>query len=108
MSPKLVLIVAVLATTYAGPLVRFAAAPALAIALWRMVLSLIVITPLAVRQHTRWPSGRALMLMAVAGILLAAHFWMWIAALRMTSVASSVALVSTRPIFAALIYLGRI
>lgn len=103
MSPKLVLIVAVLATTYAGPIVRFAAAPALAIALWRMVLSLVVITPLAVRQHTRWPSGRALMLMGVAGILLAAHFWTWIASLRMTSVASSVALVSTRPIFAWLI-----
>src|SRR5882762_6345512 len=40
MSPLLVLIVAVLATTYAGPLVRFAAAPALAIAFWRLALVL--------------------------------------------------------------------
>ena len=40
MSPLLVLIVAVLATTYAGPIVRFAAAPALAIAFWRLTLVL--------------------------------------------------------------------
>src|SRR5439155_24193604 len=40
MSPLVVLIVAVLATTYAGPIVRFAAAPAVAIAFWRLVLVL--------------------------------------------------------------------
>src|SRR2546422_11504639 len=40
MSPLLVLIVAVLATSYAGPIVPFAAAPALAIAFWRLALVL--------------------------------------------------------------------
>jgi drug/metabolite transporter (DMT)-like permease len=39
-------------------------------------------------------------LMAVAGVLLGLHFWAWIASLRYTSVASSVVLVSLRPIFA--------
>src|ERR1051325_10848209 len=34
-SPLLVLITAVLATTYSGPIVRFATAPAVAIAFWR-------------------------------------------------------------------------
>src|SRR2546425_6244692 len=47
MSPLLVLIVAVLATTYAGPIVRFAAAPALAIAFWRLALVLPVTGGLA-------------------------------------------------------------
>src|SRR2546426_2833528 len=47
MSPLLVLIVAVLATTYAGPIVRFAAAPALAIAFWRLALVLPVTGRLA-------------------------------------------------------------
>jgi drug/metabolite transporter (DMT)-like permease len=38
-------------------------------------------------------------LMGFAGVLLAAHFWAWIASLRFTSVASSVLLVNLRPIF---------
>ena len=48
MSPLLVIIVAVLATTYAGPVVRFATAPALAIAFWRLALVLPVTGALAV------------------------------------------------------------
>src|SRR2546427_12544438 len=47
MSPLLVLIVAVLATTYAGPIVRFATAPALAVAFWRLVVVLPVTGALA-------------------------------------------------------------
>src|SRR5438067_2215044 len=52
MSPLLVLIVAVLATTYAGPIVRFAAAPALAIAFWRLALVLPVAGGLAVWERS--------------------------------------------------------
>ena len=52
MSPLLVLIVAVLATTYAGPIVRFAAAPAVAIAFWRLALVLPITGALA------WGEGR--------------------------------------------------
>src|SRR6266480_1162073 len=53
MSPLLVLIVAVLATSYAGPIVRFAAAPALAIAFWRLALVLPVTGGLAVLEGSR-------------------------------------------------------
>ena len=49
MSPLVVLILAVLATTYAGPIVRLAAAPALAIAFWRLTLVLRVTGGLSVR-----------------------------------------------------------
>jgi drug/metabolite transporter (DMT)-like permease len=38
--------------------------------------------------------------MALAGVLLACHFWSWIASLRFTTVASSVVLVSLKPVFA--------
>ncbi len=38
--------------------------------------------------------------MALAGILLAFHFWSWITSLRFTTVASSVVLVSLKPVFA--------
>ena len=108
MSPLLVLIVAVLATTYAGPIVRFAAAPALAIAFWRLVLVLPVTAALAwgagrgerLDRNVPLPSPLSLWLMALSGLLLALHFWSWIASLRYTSVASSVVLVSLKPVFA--------
>src|SRR2546426_9948645 len=104
MSPLLVLIVAVLATTYAGPIVRFAAAPALAIAFWRLAMVLPVTGALAALEGSReqragsrvarpilLPAPRSLVpLLALSGLLLALHFWSWIAALRFTTVASSV------------------
>src|SRR5216117_1035829 len=113
MSPLLVLIVAVLATSYAGPIVRFAAAPALAIAFWRLALVLPVTGGLAVLEGSReqgagssvtrqqlLPAPRSLLpLMVLSGLLLALHFWTWIASLRFTTVASSVVLVSLKPIF---------
>ncbi len=101
MSPLLVLIVAVLATTYAGPIVRFAVAPALAIAFWRLALVLPVTGVLAAQQGTAAPLRRGTaMLMTLAGLLLALHFWSWIASLRYTAVASSVVLVSLKSVFA--------
>src|SRR5881296_3744285 len=112
MSPLLVLILAVLATTYAGPIVRFAAAPALAIAFWRLTLVLPVTGGLAVLERSRErgavpsgaPQGTAprspLPLMTLSGLLLAIHFWSWVASLRFTTVASSVVLVSLKPVFA--------
>ncbi len=114
MSPLLVLIIAVLATTYAGPIVRFAAAPAIAIAFWRLALVLPVTGGLAVWEGSReqgagsrtshltlLPAPRSLRpLMTLSGVLLALHFWSWIASLRFTTVASSVVLVSLKPVFA--------
>src|SRR6266566_1029504 len=101
MSPLLVLVVAVLATTYAGPVVRFAAAPALAVSFWRLALVLPVTLLLGRREPAteRGRGRRDVALMALSGLFLAAHFWTWIASLRYTSVASSVLLVNLRPIF---------
>src|SRR5438046_7274187 len=101
MSPVVVLIAAVLATASAGPIVRFAVAPAVAIAFWRLVLVLPVTLGLAARERQRTRAVReAFPLMLLAGLFLAAHFWTWIASLRFTSVASSVVLVSLKPVFA--------
>jgi len=97
MSPRLILLLAVLATTYAGPIVRFATAPALAIAFWRLALVLPVVFGFALRERRyRWQEAG---LMVASGLLLALHFWMWIASLRFTTVASSVLLVNLRPVF---------
>jgi drug/metabolite transporter (DMT)-like permease len=103
MSPLFVLALAVLAVTYAAPVIRFATAPALAIAFWRLALVLPVTFALAWREpgeaREEERGGGTVALMALAGMLLAFHFWSWIASLRFTTVASSVLLVNLRPLF---------
>lgn len=104
-SPAAALFVAVLALSWAGPLIRFTAAPALAVAAWRLTLSVLFIAVvLAVRREAPPRLARRDWALAVAaGVFLAAHFWSWIASLSLTTVSSSVVLVSTQPVFVALL-----
>lgn len=100
--------VAVAAVSTSAPLIRGAEAPTLLIALWRNLLSLPLLAVwLVARREERaaWRdrSARDRRLSRVAGIFLAAHFATWIPSLSYTSVASSVALVATQPVWAALI-----
>lgn len=103
--PVLVLVVGVAAMSYAGPLVRFSSAPALVISAWRLTFSVAFIAlVLAFRRDSLVGlrlTGREWLQAVIAGLLLAAHFWSWIASLGMTTVSSSVVLVSTQPIFVA-------
>ncbi|HSJ10746.1 MAG TPA: DMT family transporter [Longimicrobiales bacterium] len=104
-SPTTALVVAVLAISWAGPLVRFSDAPALAVAAWRLILSMLIIGAVLLVRRTPPPRlSRADWLFAVAaGVFLAAHFWSWIASISLTTVSSSVVLVSTQPVFVALL-----
>lgn len=97
----LLLGVAVLAVSTSGPLIRFAAAPALALAMWRNLLAVPV--SLFVARRAPLPGRRDRRLIVLAGVFLAAHFATWIPSLSYTTVASSVALVATQPVWAALI-----
>lgn len=102
------LTVAVAAVSTSAPLIRGAAAPTLAIALWRNVLALPVLGGwVALRRDERrgWASRTAeeRRLSRLAGLFLAAHFATWVPSLSFTSVSSSVALVATQPVWAALI-----
>ena len=93
--------VAVLAVSLSAPLIRYAAAPALAVAMWRNALALPVLGVPAVRA--RRPDHRETRLIVLSGIFLAAHFATWVPSISYTTVASSVALVATQPVWAALI-----
>jgi len=104
----LLLGVAVVAISTSAPLIRGADAPTLAIAAWRNLLSLpvlglFVLLRRNLRGAWRSRSERDRRLSLLAGALLAAHFATWIPSLSYTSVASSVALVATQPVWAALI-----
>jgi drug/metabolite transporter (DMT)-like permease len=103
--PGLALVTAVLAVSWAGPLVRLTDAPALAVAAWRLLISVAFIgVVLLVRREPIPKLGRADWALAVtAGVFLAAHFWSWIASLDLTTVSSSAVLVSSQPVFVALL-----
>ncbi len=98
--------VAVVST--ASILIRYAqaeGASSLAIAAGRLAIAAAVLTPLALPKLWRELSAlsaRQLLLCAASGLLLAIHFWAWIASLEYTSVASSTALVTTNPLWVAL------
>ncbi|MFO7892539.1 MAG: DMT family transporter [Longimicrobiales bacterium] len=105
--PGVILLVAVLAMSWGGPLVRYATAPALAVAAWRVAFSVAFIAGVVLWRDRgraiRRLSGRDWGLGLLAGVFLAGHFWSWIASLSYTTVASSVVLVNTQPIFVALL-----
>jgi drug/metabolite transporter (DMT)-like permease len=97
---------AVVAVSTAAPLVRVADAPTLAVAFWRNALALPVlglVVAVRSRRELRRLDARERRLSVVAGLFLGAHFATWVPSLSFTSVASSVALVCTQPVWAALI-----
>jgi drug/metabolite transporter (DMT)-like permease len=91
----------ILAVGASAVFIRLADAPALGIAFWRCTLGVIALVPLAALGRERIPKGRNLWAGVVAGVALGAHFGTWIASLDYTSVAASVVLVSTTPVFVA-------
>jgi drug/metabolite transporter (DMT)-like permease len=89
-------------------MVRFAQreAPSLVIAAWRLALAALVLTPIALarrRIELGSLSNRERGLAALSGLFLALHFATWISSLAFTTVASSVVLVSTAPLWVALL-----
>lgn len=97
----------VLAISAAPIIVRLAQsdAPSIVIAAGRLSLAALVLTPFALTRHRgeiRALSRRDLAWAAASGLFLGIHFATWITSLEYTSVASSVVLVSTSPLFVAL------
>jgi drug/metabolite transporter (DMT)-like permease len=91
----------------AAILIRLAQAdtPSLVIAAWRLVLASLVLAPIALvghRAELRGLTRREWASLLVAGLLLALHFVAWITSLAYTSVAASVVLVSSNPLFVGL------
>jgi drug/metabolite transporter (DMT)-like permease len=93
----------VLAVSASAIFIRLADAPAVAIAFWRCALGAAVLLPPALVRKDRFPRGRALYAGIASGVALGAHFGFWISSLDYTSVAASVVLVSTQPVFVAVL-----
>ncbi len=104
-APFLVLAIALAAVSFGSIFARLAEAPPLAIAAWRMGLAALVVIPVALagRSGAEQLDLRHAALAAAAGLFLALHFAAWIASLNYTSIARSVLLVSTAPIWVAIL-----
>ncbi|GAA1599392.1 DMT family transporter [Actinoplanes couchii] len=101
------LAVAILAVSSSGPLIAFAAAPALAIAFWRNGIAAAALTPFAIGPRRAEVRGAvrncAGVFSVLAGLALAAHFATWMPAVQLGSVATATALVATQPVWQGLI-----
>lgn len=107
-APQLVLLLGIFAVASSSLLIRYAQVEvgSLVIAAYRMGLSGLILIPFAIPRHTgemRKLSRPELGLAALSGVFLAIHFATWILSLEYTSVASSVVLVTTNPLWVALL-----
>jgi drug/metabolite transporter (DMT)-like permease len=101
-TPYLLMAAAVACVSLGSILVRAAQAPALAVSFQRVFLASLLLAPFAARPAAHaWPrlALRRALLLAAAGVALALHFATWIASLSFTTVAASVLLVNTAPLF---------
>ncbi len=93
---------AIVVVSFAAILIRLCTVPTAVIAAWRLSFASLMLLPLFLKGSGKWDvSRRQVALCILAGLFLSFHFLLWIESLRLTTVASSVVLVTTSPIFAA-------
>lgn len=108
-SPTIVLFFGIIAISFSAILIRWVQeeqVPSLVIAAWRMIFSGAILWPLAwvyrreeLKQLDRISWGWGLL----AGFMLAVHFASWVSSLEYTTVVSSTVLVTTSPLWVALL-----
>jgi drug/metabolite transporter (DMT)-like permease len=106
--PILAIIIGILAVSTASIFISKALveASAIVIAAWRLTIASIILAPVAITRHRREITGLHrgdFLLVLLSGIFLGLHFATWITSLKYTTVASSVVLVSTAPLWVALL-----
>lgn len=100
--PWTILSIGVLAASVSAILIRYAEdASGIAISFWRSAAGSLLLLPFAIKGLKRMEL-RDYVLPSVAGVFLAIHFATWITSVNLTTIASSVLLVSTTPIFVAI------
>lgn len=98
----------ILAVSTSSIFIRFANrdAPSLGIAAYRLIIAVVILAPIALthfRSELFGLTRREVLPGLLSGIFLALHFATWISSLEFTSVASSVVLVTTTPLWVAIL-----
>lgn len=104
-SPALALVIAILGVSSSAILVRWSTASSTVIAFYRVLFTLAAVAPVAAIYHREAfsrISGRDWIAAVAAGIALAVHFVAFFESLSWTTIAASVTLVQTQPIFVAI------
>ena len=104
--PYLALFVSIVSVSFAAIFIVSCSSPPLSIAFYRMLFTTLLILPLLflknnIKEELRSLDRKELFLLVGIGIILAAHFSLWITSLTLTSVASSVILVTAHPVLVA-------
>ena len=105
----IVVLIAIATTSSAAILIRFALdenMPPVLIVAARLLIASLVLTPLTARSYLPTIAGlsrKELLLIAISGICLAVHFTAWVTSLQYTTVLVSVVVVSTGPIWVAIL-----
>ena len=100
------LVLGILSASTASIFIRFAQQdiPSIVIAAYRLGLASLLMTPVMLiryRKELASLTGRQVLWLCVSGIFLAFHFAAWITSLQYTTVAASVVLVTTTPLWVA-------
>jgi drug/metabolite transporter (DMT)-like permease len=106
--PLLVLFFGILIVSTASIFIRYAQkeASSIVIAAYRLALAALILLPIALqryRDELTHLTRKQILLVILSGIFLAIHFATWISSLEYTTVASSVVLVTTTPLWVALL-----
>ncbi|NOZ04895.1 MAG: DMT family transporter [Chloroflexi bacterium] len=106
LNPYLVIFVGVFAVSFGSIFVRLANAPAIMIATYRVGIASLLLWPVGLwkeKPALQKISRRDLALALLTGCFLALHFATWVSSLDYTSVASSVVLVNTNPLWVGMV-----
>ncbi len=103
---KLAVAVAVVAVGTSAIMIMYAGSGPLTISFYRLLFTTLMLVPFVAvyeREALRNLDRRDLLRLASVGLVLAVHFSLWISSVKLTSVANSVVLVTTHPLFVAAI-----
>ncbi len=106
MKPYITLFVGVLSVSFAAIFIRLADAPPLVIATYRLTIASVILIPIASIKSMKGLnklSKHDMLLILLSSVFIALHFGLWITSLNYTSIASSVVLVTSHPVFVAVI-----
>jgi drug/metabolite transporter (DMT)-like permease len=98
----LIIFIGVVSVSFAAIFIRLAEAPPLIIGSYRLLMASLILWPLTLkysRNELRDLTLRDLGLTLVSGVFLGLHFGLWISSLSYTSVATSVILATSSPLF---------
>jgi drug/metabolite transporter (DMT)-like permease len=102
---QLIIFIGVVSVSFAAIFIRLAEAPPLIIGSYRLLIASLILWPLTLkysRNELRHLTLRDLWLALISGAFLGLHFGLWISSLSYTSVATSVILATSSPLFVAI------